>query len=163
MINNLYRLRLFTVICCISFLKGFATDTAKDFRFVLPGEPLSIYVEKNEKQVVQSALDMFRNDYQAVFGQNFVVKDSPKGARVLAATIQENSIGRRWANSFGIDIKELDGAREGFRIQVVKHKNRNLLIVLGSDAGGLAYGILELSRLMEVSPWNTLSKAAKLR
>lgn len=52
-----------------------------------------------------------------------------------------------------IDVSSLKGSWEAYRIQVVKSGKTKLLMVMGSDALGTAYGLLEISRRIGVSPW----------
>ena len=80
--------------------------------------------------VVQSALEMWKDDMQQVTG--FV----PKQVSEKKATIR-------------ILVSDTIGEKEAFRIFI----RNNQLYVVGSDARGTAYGILELSRLAGVSPW----------
>ncbi|HET9570306.1 MAG TPA: glycosyl hydrolase 115 family protein [Bacteroidales bacterium] len=52
-----------------------------------------------------------------------------------------------------IEVVNLKGAWEAYRIQSVSYRNKNILFVVGSDALGTAYGLLEISRQIGVSPW----------
>ncbi len=61
-----------------------------------------------------------------------------------------------------IALGSLKGAWEAYRIQVVKSGKTNVLLVIGSDALGTAYGLLEISRLIGVSPWIWWADASPL-
>ena len=105
---------------------------------------LVISIHMNEAAVVQTALELFEGDYRKVFDAGVV-----KGAipQLFIGTLGNNSDAEK-----GISKKRTDELRlykEGFVI-VVQH---NKLYVLGSDKRGTAYGILELSRMIGVSPW----------
>ena len=50
----------------------------------------------------------------------------------------------------GIDVSALKGKKQAFLLSV---SPEGKLIVAGSDKHGTAYGILEISRLLGVSPW----------
>jgi DNA sulfur modification protein DndE len=91
-----------------------------------------IYIDKNEKQVVYSAFSMLQNDVRAVFDADLQLTDDKKRAQIVV-----------------ISSKELQGKWETFQIAVHNDK----LVIDGSDARGKAYGILELSRVIGVSPW----------
>ena len=80
--------------------------------------------------VVASALAMLSDDCMKVLSAKVVV--GTDGQIVL----------RR-------DAAALDFRKEAFRIEATDRR----LLVTGSDDHGLAYGLLELSRLMGVSPW----------
>lgn len=82
------------------------------------------------RQVASTALEMLRHDIETVIsGRVMMVTDSCKANIVMS----------------------LDSSlpHEGFRLNVRKGK----LHVAGADEHGLAYGMLELSRKMGVSPW----------
>ena len=85
------------------------------------------------KPVVKSALKMFASDCKAVL--NAETSIHAEGNIVLRQDPSINSGQVRRKESFRLDVK--DGK----------------LYVTGGDAQGLAYGLLEVSRLMGVSPW----------
>lgn len=80
--------------------------------------------------VVKTALSMFAGDCQ----------------QVLNAKV---GIGKTGNVVVEQDAAALGGKKEAFRLRVKNEK----LYITGSDARGLAYGILQVSRLMGVSPW----------
>jgi hypothetical protein len=141
MINNRsFLISIFLLIGCLSqFI--IAQNKTFDFR---NGSELKVQIDKNEPEVVHTALEMFYNDYQQVF-QGKVITGTD--GNVLIGTLGLNSAAEKKVNS--ADIQELKTKREGFLVTVQKGK----LIVLGSDKRGTAYGILEISRLIGVSPW----------
>lgn len=108
------------------------------------GNGLRVSVNKNEAEVVHTAIDIFSRDYQQVFQAKII---SGSVGDVLIGTIGQNSEAEKSVTS--TDLQELKTKREGFLLEVQSGK----LIVLGSDKRGTAYGILEISRLMGVSPW----------
>ena len=89
-----------------------------------------MYVEKTSEPVSSTALEMLRGDVKTVLDAQMVVVKNPKRSEIVAT---------------------LDRTlpREGFRVDVDKGR----LWVTGADAHGLAYGLLEVSRLLGVSPW----------
>ena len=99
--------------------------------FIIPsGSRLAVYVPEGGRSVVHSALDMFGSDVQSVLSVNMKrVKSQAKADIVLSI--------------------DSDLPREGFRLDVVKGR----LHIVGADDHGLAYGLLEVSRMMGVSPW----------
>lgn len=104
-----------------------------------------IVCDKSENEVVKAALQMYSQDYSAVFGGKVNVNTS-KGD-IYIGTIGQKSKAEKMLDKN--DISKLKEKWEGFIITIRKNK----LIVLGSDKRGTAYGILELSRLIGVSPW----------
>lgn len=105
---------------------------------------INVSINSNESEVVQTALEIFSKDYKNVFGGN-VIKN--KNGQILIGTLNNNSSIEKIIDKRLID--ELKSHREGFVIQVKNDK----IYILGSDKRGTAYGILELSRMIGVSPW----------
>lgn len=107
-------------------------------------EDLKVSLLKKEAQVVHTAYEIFQKDFLRVYGAN--VKKSNE-ADVFIGTLGNGSVAES-----NIDVQmvdELKKHREGFLLQVKGGK----LYVLGADKRGTAYGILELSRMIGVSPW----------
>jgi len=67
------------------------------------------------------------------------------GAIVVGTVGQSNLI-----NETGIDLSALKNKKQAFLLTVSQDGK---LVVAGSDSHGTAYGILEISRLLGVSPW----------
>ena len=89
--------------------------------------PITYQIPKKVEPVVKTALDMWMGDMQQVTGM------------------------RPMASANGI-IKVTPNPslpHDGFRIQV----NRGRILIEGGNGRGMAYGLLELSRLAGVSPW----------
>lgn len=103
-----------------------------------------VFNEKKEAEVVRTAFDLFKTDYFNVFNGDLTI--GSKGT-VYFGTVELNEKAEKFVDEN--DILELKKHKEGFLI-TVKEGN---LIVLGSDKRGTAYGILEISRMIGVSPW----------
>lgn len=101
-------------------------------------------VDNNPDPVVYTALDIFKKDYRTVF--------SAEASESTTGQIWVGTVGHAAAIESEISpdvLKKLSSAHEGF---VIQEKNGRLYI-LGSDKRGTAYGLLELSRIIGVSPW----------
>jgi hypothetical protein len=105
---------------------------------------LKVTLKNNESTVVKTAFGMLQSDYREVFGQPAV---NVNDGQVIIATIGNNSFVEKKMGNRVVD--ELKSHTEGFAIKVIRDK----LYILGSDKRGTAYGILELSRIIGVSPW----------
>jgi hypothetical protein len=103
-----------------------------------------VFNEKKEAEVARTAFDLFKTDYSKVFGGNLTIGN--KGT-VYFGTVELNNKAEKFVDKN--DILELKKHKEGFLITVKKGN----LIILGSDKRGTAYGILEISRMIGVSPW----------
>lgn len=127
-------------------LSGFiiSLNTFANFSFQANKEIVAV-INSNEEEVVQTAVGIFGKDYVRVF--NGKLKTTGKQGSIYIGTIglkskAENLVGKN-------DVQELQNKHQGFLISV---KN-GTLIILGSDKIGTAYGVMELSRMMGVSPW----------
>ena len=89
--------------------------------------------------IVKTAISMLCNDLK----------------KVLAADAR---IGHDGCIIIKEDAESLGGRKEAFRLEV----SGCILVVTGSDAHGMAYGILEISRLMGVSPWEWWADATPI-
>ncbi len=88
--------------------------------------PITYSVPKKVEPVVKTALDMWKNDMQQVTGFTPVTSARPK-----------------------IKVIQGKGTADGFRI----YTKGKQIIVEGNNGRGMAYGLLELSRMAGVSPW----------
>ena len=88
--------------------------------------PITYSVPKKVEPVVKIALEMWKSDMQQVTGRTPVASSKPT-----------------------IKIVQGKGAADGFHIYV----KGSQIVVEGNNGRGMAYGILELSRLAGVSPW----------
>ena len=105
---------------------------------------MKVFVNTQEQQVVHTALEIFSNDFESVFGRKLVLDSN---AQIMVGTLGSHSVAEKTIAAKM--IHDLRQHQEGFVIQV----KDDVLYILGSDKRGTAYGILELSRLIGVSPW----------
>ena len=119
-----------TTRCILSMLLAIITINCNAFE-LKKGQRVVIDCDTvGTAPVVASALAMLSDDCMKVLSAKVVV--GTDGQIVL----------RR-------DAAALDFRKEAFRIEATDRR----LLVTGSDDHGLAYGLLEISRLMGVSPW----------
>ena len=97
--------------------------------------------------VVKIALDLFSQDMQAITGIGARQKN---GANIQIFQLDQLT-NKEFAalEKLGAPLHQFITRKEAFYIGTRKGKT----IVVGSDARGTAYGIMELSRLAGVSPW----------
>ncbi|MDR0681068.1 MAG: glycosyl hydrolase 115 family protein [Dysgonamonadaceae bacterium] len=119
-----------------------------------------IYINQNEKPVVQTALSLLQKDVETVFDAALQVSGDKNKIRIIAGTIGQNEEISRLANSHTIDLSAIEGKWEAFLFAAVTENGRNLLVIAGSDSRGTAYGLLELSRMIGVSPWHYFADLA---
>ena len=111
------------------------------------GEPISYSLTKNASPVVVTAIEMFAEDMLEVTGAP--IKNEGAMAKVRIVQLDKERNANRSLEAAGIDVSNLSKKKDAFCIKV----SGNQLLVVGSNARGTAYGILELSRMAGVSPW----------
>lgn len=113
--------------------------------FVLPsGQSVSIACAHSEEVVVYTALELLNRDIQTVLSSNSRVNNS--SGEIIVGTAGRSEL----IDQSGVDTSVLKGKKQAFLLTV---SPEGKLIVAGSDGHGTAYGILEISRLLGVSPW----------
>jgi len=104
-----------------------------------------IVVSKKDVPLAQKMAQVFSDDIERVTGVKPAISNSAvKGATVVLATVDQAS-----KLVPGIIVSDLRGSWERYRIVT----RDNQLIIIGSDARGLAYGVLHVSERIGVSPW----------
>ncbi|MDR1119891.1 MAG: glycosyl hydrolase 115 family protein [Dysgonamonadaceae bacterium] len=119
---------------------------------------VSIHVDQNEKQVVQTAVALLQEDVQTVFDAILQRSENRNNVQIIAGTIGQSKEIDRLIKSRKIDLSAISGKWETFQLTTLKDGDRECsiecLIIAGSDPRGTAYGLLELSRMIGVSPWH---------
>ncbi len=137
------------------FVKTIAEES---FYLVDKQKNTNIFFDKNEKSVVKTSIEMFSKDMNLIAGSKTICtnKYSNIANQIIVGTIGNNQFIDSLIHNGLISVREIETKWEGFKITTFlpeKSKNR-VLLVIGSDSRGTAYGILELSRIAGVSPWN---------
>lgn len=120
-----------TQICCAQF--SLHSD-----------QPIKLACDNAEEKVVQTALKLFIRDYQSVFSASATV-DARQG-NIIVGTVGKSPL----IKMTNADVSALTDKKQAFQLQVLPDGK---LLIAGSDPHGTAYGIMELSRLIGVSPW----------
>lgn len=115
----------------------------KDF-VLQSGQPVAIACSGSEAPVVRTSLDLLFRDLQTVLSATAHI-DTNTG-NIIVGTIGQSKL----IEQAGIDISALKNKKQAFLLTVSEDGK---LVVAGSDSHGTAYGILEISRLLGVSPW----------
>lgn len=115
----------------------------KDF-VLQSGRPVAIACSGSEAPVVRTSLDLLSRDLQTVLSATAHI-DTNTG-NIIVGTIGQSKL----IEQAGIDISALKNKKQAFMLAVSEDGK---LVVAGSDSHGTAYGILEISRLLGVSPW----------
>lgn len=133
---------LFSVLAWVAVIFS-VQGKQKDF-VLQSGQPVAIACSGSEAPVVRTSLDLLSRDLQTVLSATAHV-DTNTG-NILVGTIGQSKL----IEQAGIDISALKNKKQAFLLTVSEDGK---LVVAGSDSHGTAYGILEISRLLGVSPW----------
>ena len=102
------------------------------------------------RPVTEIAAGMLADDVEDVTGQKPVICDSGRDASIriynLATVGTEEAAELKRA---GVRTTRIEGKKDGFMLKTARGK----LYVVGADDRGTAYAMLEVSRIMGVSPW----------
>lgn len=115
--------------------------------FVLKsGEPVTIACGNSEEEVVHTALNLLNRDVESVFSTRIIVTPESKKGMIIVGTIGQSDL----IDKAGVDLSPIKNKKEAFLLAV---SSTGKLVIAGSDKRGTAYGVMELSRLIGVSPW----------
>lgn len=114
-------------------------------KFRIEGEKvITIACEDSEESIVHTALELLSRDFTKVFSASPRI-DGQNGD-IIVGTLGKSDL----IEKAGIDVSALQVKKQAFLLAV---SSEGKLVVAGSDTHGTAYGILEISRLIGVSPW----------
>lgn len=131
------------VLCCPAlFAQG-----AQDFVWKA-GERLAVACEQAEAPTVHVALDLLKRDSESVLSESFSIEETT--GDIYVGTWGKSRLLQRLAEREQVDFSELEAHPEAFLLDVLPDGR---LLVAGSDKRGTAYGLMEVSRLLGVSPW----------
>ncbi|HEU5396419.1 MAG TPA: glycosyl hydrolase 115 family protein, partial [Verrucomicrobiae bacterium] len=119
----------------------------------------TIVTDTNDAAVVQLAANFFADDVQRVTGHRPAVANTPAKAAsvILAGTLGHSAVIDRLAASGKLaDLDKIRGRWEATLWEIVDHPLPGVdraLVIVGSDRRGTAYGFMQLSEKIGVSPW----------
>ena len=147
----------------LSPLTGQAKSSDRENFSLQRGKNIFLVVGKNEAKVVHIATELLQRDIKAVLDAELTLlkgiqvgktkedKDATcdprasEGLQIVVGTVGESALLATCPEDFSF----LKGKHEAFLLKVINGR----LLIAGSDKRGTAYGVLELSRLLGVSPW----------
>jgi len=131
------------------------TSFVSSFPIITVGNKSTLCVDKAEESAVMKALSMFQNDISDISDQVLEIRNNlpTNGNVVVAGTLGKSKLIDQIIRKYNIKTDSTEGCWEAFSIQLINTKSANILVVIGSDRRGTAYGILELTRMIGVSPW----------
>jgi len=118
-----------------------------------------IYVDTLDDWLVGKAATLLQADIERVTGKKpAIIHELPATAPhlIIIGTLKGSTLLRRLQAGQKTGLPNLSGKWEAFRLQTVERPLPGIeqaLVIAGSDKRGAAYGALELSRQLGVSPW----------
>ena len=120
------------------------------------GSPATIVLSPNEGQVVHTAIDLIKRDYLAVFGDSLslspTLNESNSTPQILVATYGTKDC-ETLLQKLGIKSDILATHPESYHMGVQIVDKKPILYIIGGDDRGTAYGLMAMSEMMGVSPW----------
>ncbi|MEO7312271.1 MAG: glycosyl hydrolase 115 family protein [Chitinophagaceae bacterium] len=138
---------------CIAML--FLQSQAQLLSVTSTGVELStatIVVDQNDFDLVKKAASLLQQDIEAVTGKKIPVVNVPGKSgsnNIIIGSLTQSAFVKKIA----AQNKSLAGALEGKWEAYHLYTEANNLVIAGSDRRGTAYGVLELSKQIGVSPW----------
>ena len=157
--------RLSTLWLCLAlgtvaiFSQGFPAieETPQNGYFCL--SDATIWIDAADYQVVDITANMLADDIERVTGQRPALQKGTmffsKGASVVAGTLGKSRLIDGLVKSLKIDVSSIKWKWESYIVTTARHpKNQTpLLMIIGSDRRGTAFGLTSLSEAIGVSPW----------
>lgn len=121
----------------------------------------TICSDADDEAVVGIAVGMLADDVKRVTGRRPDVRkivgwrDLPRSAAVVAGTLGRSRLIEQLVGKAKVDVSDIRGKWESFLILTTEHPTHHtpLLLVVGSDRRGTAFGLTSLCEQMGVSPW----------
>lgn len=160
--KKLYFLHLFSLIIItqISIAQQLVSNKFQkgDFKLYYNNKVAPILFDKTDFKVVEITCNLLSDDVEMVTGTKPIVNPSTpiKSNIIIVGTLNNSKLIDELVKKKLIDTTGLNGKWETFSIQTINNpytKGEKALIIVGSDRRGTAYGVLELSKQMGVSPW----------
>lgn len=134
------------------FLK---TNSSGDFVVVQNGKSAVLVTDANDYEVVQIAAKDLGNDIFSISGiQPKQLHNLENTTSIVMGTLGKSAVVDEVVKKYKLDVSGIKGQWEKFIVKSFQGtKNSKILVVIGSDRRGTAYGIYELSKQLGVSPW----------
>ncbi len=131
----------------LTFVLAMIALTLQASAFVLPARhTIALSMNEHEGSVVRTAVGLLQSDMHKVLSAD--VKLTHSNPQIILGSWR--GAGRQLLQQTGLDLSWLDAQAQAFIMQVTPDGR---LVIAGSDSYGTAYGIMELTRLLGVSPW----------
>ncbi|WP_298238577.1 glycosyl hydrolase 115 family protein [uncultured Algibacter sp.] len=145
-------------LCIVMMLLSVKINAQKKANFPMVSNEgvASIVTDAKDAKVVAIASKMLADDVFKVTGETVLMNQKNAAFQIIAGTLGKSKLIDKFIAKQNIDVSKLKNKWETFSIQVVENPSEDIkkaLVVIGSDRRATAYGLLEISRMIGVSPW----------
>src|SRR5688572_1552311 len=107
--------------------------------------------------LIQKVARLFQDDIEKVTGKK-IAADTIFASEtiILIGTIHRSRLLQQLVQQGKLDVSRLKNKREAYQVNIIQAPFKGVkhaLVIAGSDRRGTAYGVLELSKQIGVSPW----------
>ncbi|MGY5353367.1 glycosyl hydrolase 115 family protein [Wenyingzhuangia sp. IMCC45467] len=147
--------RWFTIIfIMIVFFNNLNAQTS--FTIVSKKENVGVFYDKSDAKVVEIAAKMLVDDIRKTTTKYIEINGDVHKYSIIAGTVGESSLIDRLIDDEKIEVSDIEGKWETYKIELIEKPLSGIdkaLVIVGSDRRATAYGLLEISRKIGVSPW----------
>ncbi|MEO6549327.1 MAG: glycosyl hydrolase 115 family protein [Ferruginibacter sp.] len=119
----------------------------------------AIYVDANDDALVKRSAELLQQDIEMVTGKKPPLINNIQaagGTIIIIGSIEKSALLQQLIQQKKINIDTIKNKWEAYQVQGIYNPFANIghaLVIAGSDRRGTAYGVVELSRQIGVSPW----------
>jgi hypothetical protein len=134
---------------CLAIVPLFANS---GFNLIKNNRAANIYY-RGSNPVVETALELLAADAQQVGQSTFQRIDNADAGAIIIGELNDPIIDKL-IKDHHIFLSDIKDKWESFYLKVIQMEKVPTLLIIGSDARGTAYGVMEISRKLGVSPWS---------
>jgi hypothetical protein len=153
--ENLFKIAFISILIMV-FSGTVKSENIKGFPIVSGNHTIGISIDIQDAKVVAIAAKMLAADILKVSGKQITLSSDLKEYQIIAGTIGKSKILDQIISEQKIDVSKVKGKWETFSIQLLENPLEGVkkaLLIVGSDRRATAFGLLEISRMIGVSPW----------
>jgi hypothetical protein len=146
------------------------SESGQGLALITGGRVAQIRTDPQDHPVVGLAAGLLRADLQRVLGSSSSSSSSSSAksktgpADIIIGTLDRSPIVQRLVAEHGLSTAPLRDCFECYQFSFIDTRaGRPTLLIIGADRRGAAYGAIELSRAIGVSPWEWWADAVPLR
>lgn len=133
---------------CLAIAPLFASEV---FHLIKNNQAANIYYGGGNP-VIETALELLGVDGQHVARSTFKRIAHPDPGAIIVGQLNDPVIGKL-IKDHHISLSDMADKWEAFYLKVIQIEKVPTLLIVGADTKGTAYGVMEISRKLGVSPW----------